>query len=114
MGHTYAWMSDKYYWAVNYIFDNVARVLSVLPEEYVVIITSDHGGGGGYGDKSHGSSQEVDMTIPFFIIGDEYECGRVLNEISILDVAPTVADILEVEAECYWSGNSVRKKIENT
>ena len=107
MGHTYGWMSEKYYWAIHHVFENLERILQILPKEYVVIVTSDHGGGGGNGDKNHGSNQAVDMTIPFFIFGDNYEKGKELSNISILDVAPTVVDLLDVASESYWAGVSV-------
>ena len=30
MGHTYNWMSDKYYWGINYVFENLERVFPLL------------------------------------------------------------------------------------
>lgn len=106
MGHTYGWMSDKYYWAIDFVFNNLQRVLNSLPEEYVVIITSDHGGGGDYGEKNHGSWHPNDMIIPLFIKGKNVESGILTNP-SILDVAPTVVDFLNVESETYWAGESL-------
>ena len=114
MGHTYKWMSDKYYWAINYVFANLERVLAALSDDYVVIITADHGGGGDNGPKDHGSLNVVDMTIPFFIIGEGYEAGKVLSGLSILDVTPTVASLLGVKAESYWVGKAVSETLGST
>ena len=76
-------------------------------KNYTVIITSDHGGGGGYGRNSHGSSSPEDMTIPFFIMGDGFEKGKQLEGISIIDVAPTIAVLLGVSVENDWMGKSI-------
>ena len=110
MGHTYAWMSDKYTWAIDYVLANVLRVLEVVGDEYVVIITSDHGGGGEK-PKDHGSSAAEDMTIPLFIIGEGYEAGTLFDgDLSILDVAPTVTELLGVCPKSYWEGDSLAVK----
>ena len=110
MGHTYAWMSDKYTWAIDYVLANVLRVLEVVGDEYVVIITADHGGGGEK-PKDHGSSTAEDMTIPLLIIGEGYEAGTLFEgDLSILDVAPTVAELLGVCPKSYWEGDSLAVK----
>ena len=43
-GHQYGWMSDEYMEAIHNSWDNIERVISVLPEDYTVFITADHGG----------------------------------------------------------------------
>jgi len=106
MGHTYNWMSEKYEWGIEHVFNNLQRVLDALSEEYVVIISSDHGGGGSNGANNHGSQHANDMTIPFFMYGEGIEVG-VLNGVSILDIAPTVVEALGVTAETYWVGNDL-------
>ena len=106
MGHKYNWMSEQYYSGIDYVFSNLQRVLNVLSEEYVVIITSDHGGGGANGANEHGSLHANDMTTPFFMYGQGIEAGTLTN-VSILDVAPTVVEVLGVDAESYWVGKSL-------
>ena len=111
MGHDYNWLSDKYYMAIEHIFDNLLEVIFRLPENYTVIITSDHGGGGDNGINDHGSTNPVDMTIPLFIIGERYEDDKLIeSDVSILDVAPTVAYVLGVEAEKYWVGKPLTEE----
>ena len=108
MGHEFNWLSDEYFYAIEHIFTNILRILEALPEDYTVIITSDHGGGGNLGKNNHGSSAAVDMTTPVFIIGDGFEAGATLgNEVSILDIAPTVIDVLGAEAYDCWIGKSL-------
>jgi bisphosphoglycerate-independent phosphoglycerate mutase (AlkP superfamily) len=110
VGHSKNWSSTAFVSAVEYVFDNLKRLLNVLPEDYVAIITTDHGGGGDKGAADHGSTADVDMTIPFFMIGKHYQAGKQLSNVSILDVAPTVVDVLGVEAEEYWTGTSLADK----
>ena len=108
MGHDYGWLSDEYYWGVDHMLKNLISLIKALPDDYTVIVTADHGGGGDNGTHSHGSANVVDMTIPMFIIGDGFEGGKALNfGVSILDIAPTIADILDVTHEHYWVGNSL-------
>ena len=107
MGHDHNWLSNEYYIAIDHIFSNIMRILEAVSDEYTVIITTDHGGGGGLGANEHGSSAAVDMTTPIFIIGDGFEAGGDLGEASILDIAPTVASILGADAEDYWLGTAL-------
>ena len=81
----------------------IERVLDILPEEYVVILTTDHGGH----DYNHGSTDKYDMTIPLFIFGEGISKGGEFNSYSILDVTPTVCSLLGVEINSSWSGNSL-------
>lgn len=108
MGHDYGWLSDEYNWGVDHMLKNLISLIKALPDDYTVIVTADHGGGGDNGTHSHGSANVVDMTIPMFIIGEGFEGGRALNfGISILDIAPTIADILDVDPMHYWVGKSM-------
>lgn len=107
MGHSYEWMSDKYYWGIEHVFNNLQRILDTLSDEYVVIITSDHGGGGLNGKQDHGSSHPNDMTIPFFMMGENIDSG-LLKDVSILDVAPTVVSFIGVKPEKYWIGKNLK------
>ena len=108
VGEGSGFTSAKYKAAVEQILESLFNVLNALPDNYTVIITADHGGGGYKGDKAHGSTHPSDMTIPVFIIGDGFEPGTTLDaDASILDIAPTVADLLGVEAEDYWVGGSL-------
>ena len=83
--------------------DNVKRVIEETAGEYTVIITADHGGH----DRVHGTDLPEDMTIPMMFYGPMFEAGRELTGISILDIAPTIADILDVPKPEEWGGTSI-------
>jgi len=102
-GHDSGWMSDTYLDYINCAVDNVRRVYEAVGDEYTIIVTADHGGH----DRSHGSELPEDMTIPQFYIGKRFTPGKVLEDISLLDIAPTVADIMSVPCAPEWEGRSV-------
>ena len=78
--------------------------MSILPEEYTVIITSDHGGHG----VTHGSDSPEDMIIPIFLIGDSFAAGKEIAGASILDVAPTVVHLFGVAPQKAWEGTVLK------
>ena len=105
-GHRYGWLSDEYYYALNKSFDVIKTVIDeAVKMDYTIIVTTDHGGH----DYTHGTTMTEDMTIPLFIIGEGFSApgGKDLGKRSILDVAPTVLDILEVDAPSYWQGRAI-------
>ena len=102
-GHDCGWMSETYLNHISVALDCVKKVVDAFPE-YDVIVTADHGGH----DRCHGTQMDEDMTIPQF-----YHCKEIppqdLGEISILDTAPTVAALFDVEAPEEWEGKSLLK-----
>ena len=102
-GHDNGWMSDEYLRRISIAIDNVKRVIEHFGNEYSIIIMSDHGGH----DRTHGSTMPEDMTIPFFFYGKEFEPGVITKQLSLLDIAPTIAKIMELEPERDWEGNSL-------
>ena len=104
-GHDNGWMSDGYLNYINAAIENVKRVYETVGDEYTIIVTADHGGHG----RSHGSDLPEDMTIPMFFIGKKFEKGTKLQEVTILDIAPTIADIMSVPCAPEWEGRSLVK-----
>ena len=96
-------MSETYLDYISHAIDNVRRVYEAVGDEYTIIVTADHGGH----DRSHGSELPEDMTIPQFYIGKRFTPGKVLEDISLLDIAPTVADIMSVPCAPEWEGRSL-------
>ncbi len=102
-GHDNGWMSEEYLRRISIAIDNVKRVYESCKDEYTIIVTADHGGH----DRSHGTDMKEDMTIPQFYIGKSFEKGRVLENVSILDTAPTIAAVMGLEAPREWEGKSL-------
>ena len=102
-GHDHGWMSEAYHNSIRKVWDKIGRVLETLPEDYSVIITSDHGGH----DRNHGTDLPEDMLIPLFLLGKDFKPGKQLETANILDIAPTVTALLGVEPNPDWEGNSL-------
>lgn len=66
-GHLYGWMSNRYLSALTRTDEAVGRLLSALPAQTTVIVTSDHGGHG----LGHGANISEDMTIPWIMAGPQ-------------------------------------------
>lgn len=105
VGHRYGWMSEHYLAAVHGAWDEIGRVLRNLSRDYAVIILADHGGH----DRIHGTEESTDMTIPVILCGDPFPAGTELQNVSILDIAPTVTELLETAPDREWEGNSLVK-----
>ena len=106
-GHDNGWMSEPYLNIINTAINNVKRVIEEAGEEYTVIVTADHGGH----DRAHGTELPEDMTIPMFFIGPDFEPGKKLTGISLLELAPTIAEIMGVPAAREWEGNPIVKRV---
>ena len=104
-GHATGWMSDEYLKIISIAIDNVKRVVEQCGDEYTVIVMSDHGGH----DRSHGTNMPEDMTIPLFFRGEGFESGRTIDGLTLLDIAPTIADIMDIPSEPEWEGRSVKE-----
>ena len=102
-GHDSGWMSQEYLRCISVALDQVKRVVDEFGEEYTIIVTADHGGH----DRDHGTELPEDMTIPQFYIGKRFTAGRVLENVSILDTAPTIADLMDLRQPKEWEGKSL-------
>ena len=94
-----------YLGCISAAIDNVKRVYEAFGDEYTVIVTADHGGH----ERSHGSDMPEDVTIPMFFLGKRFAAGEALEGVSILDLTPTIADILAVNPAPEWEGKSLAK-----
>ncbi|MBQ3590366.1 MAG: sulfatase-like hydrolase/transferase, partial [Clostridia bacterium] len=102
-GHDNGWMSPAYLGCISAAIDNVKRVYEAFGDEYTVIVTADHGGH----ERSHGSDMPEDVTSPMFFLGKRFAAGKALEGVSILDLTPTIADILNVNPAPEWEGKSL-------
>ena len=102
-GHDNGWMSKAYLDCIANGIDQVRRVIEEAGEEYTVIVTADHGGH----DRMHGTDMEEDMTIPMFFHGPAFEAGKELTDISLLEIAPTIASLLGAMPSPDWEGRAL-------
>ena len=105
-GHDNGWMTEAYLDRVNKAISCVQRVVEAFGDEYTIIITADHGGH----ERSHGTDMPEDMIIPLFFMGPAFTPGQVLEGLSLLDLAPTIATVMGVSIPREWEGKSVAKK----
>lgn len=102
-GHDNGWMSEAYLNRISIAVDNIKRVIEECGDEYTVIVTADHGGH----DRTHGTDLPEDTTIPMFYFGKHFEAGKRFSGGSILDIAPTIAKIMDIAPADEWEGASV-------
>ena len=102
-GHGCGWMTQKYLDCISYAFDCIKKVYDKYGDEYDILITADHGGH----DRGHGLDIPEDTTIPMFFIGENFEKGKELHGVSILDLAPTITKIMGAIPDREWEGNSL-------
>lgn len=99
-GHNAGWMSETYLQVVNNAVACIEDVYKNLPEGFTLIVCADHGGH----DRMHGHNIPEDMTIPVLFCGPRFEKGTALPDISIKDIAPTIARLLDVPLSREWEG----------
>lgn len=102
-GHEYGWMTQPYLEAIANASQCIRRVKEALCPEYHLIVTADHGGH----DRDHGSRMAEDMTIPMIFHGPSFAAGEQPKELSIKDIAPTVASLLGMRRPPQWEGKSL-------
>mgnify|MGYP003308475831 CR=1 FL=1 len=104
-GHNYGWMSDEYMVAMENSFANISKLYSKLPDDYVIIVTADHGGH----DRTHGTTLDEDMIIPMMVLSKNEKIELDLENASIKDIAPTVTKLLGAYPDDEWEGKSLLK-----
>lgn len=110
-GHAHGWSSEEYKNAVFRADSALERIVTRATEgagedqgSVLVMVVSDHGGGGAYGDHLHGSSSPEDVRIPVILWGSGVVPGRDLSQASILDMAPTVLWSLGIAPPIHYQG----------
>ena len=102
-GHTYGWLTPEYNQAIYESIEYVKQVIENTSDDRAVIFTADHGGH----DRHHGLDIPEDMQIPFVFYGKEFEKGKKIEGVSLLDIAPTVAKLLDVAPNNEWEGSPI-------
>ena len=102
-GHDFTWMSEEYLETISNAIDNVKKIIEEFGDEYSVVIMADHGGH----DRTHGTLEKEDMTIPFFFYGKDFKAGEIQRDVSLIDLAPTMVKVMGIEPDPDWEGTSI-------
>ena len=100
---SHGWMGEEYLASIRQSFDCIERAAAALGDEYTVIVTADHGGH----DRGHGTELPEDMTIPLIVRGADFPAGSTFEDTSILDIAPTIAELVGAPCAREWEGKSL-------
>ena len=88
-----------YYACVSYIDRLVGELLAALGENTVVVFTADHGEMlGEHGLYYKMSFFEDSARVPLIVSGPGFAPGRVAEAVSLLDLAPTLAQLAGADA----------------
>lgn len=107
-GHNHGWLSPEYVAACEKIDSLVGVVVdgvrsSMDMKETAIIFTSDHGGI----NTGHGGKTMQEMEVPFVMVGENIPVNRKIESIVMkYDVAPTIAEMLGIDAPEQWRGKS--------
>lgn len=94
------YVRDRYDNNVRYADDQLARLYERLGPDDIVVFFSDHGEEfWDHGGLEHGHTLFDELLhVPLVVKGPGIEAGAVDQPVSLLDVAPTVLDMLGLEA----------------
>lgn len=107
VGHRVSWMSPEYLQALHCAGECLEMIFDALSPDQRMIVLADHGGN----VKSHSDPQDpAVMTIPIYCHGSEFPKGKAAEGWHILDVAPTVAQLLETKIPEHYQGTSLLEK----
>ena len=98
-GHAQGWMGEEYLRSVYESFACIEAVTRCLSDDYLVILTADHGGH----DRSHGTDKPEDMTIPIIFYHPSFTAQE-LEDANIIDIAPTLVNAMGIAPDEDWEG----------
>ena len=104
-GHRFGFTSPEYgaaVLAVDAALERVRASVAAVPGT-VLMVTSDHGGGGAWGPYQHGSAAAADVEVPLLVWGARVAPGT-LAPATLLDVAPTVLWALGMSPPASYEG----------
>lgn len=109
-GHEYGFMSDEYISTVGIVDMAVGFILNDA-DQHNIILHSDHGGIGHH----HLEKVPEVMTIPWVVYGPKIKQGYTITDaVSIIDTAPTLADLMDIPPHRTWRGKSISECLKNS
>lgn len=71
---------------------------SVKSEDWLIIITSDHGGL----KRKHGGQSESEKTIPIILNGSSFKEKKIKRQAYLADIVPTIFEHFQLEVDSSW------------
>lgn len=102
-GHAHGWGSAPYLDAVAAADGHLGRLIGLLEPEDHIIVATDHGGVG----ESHTSTAPDVMDVFIVIRSARLPAAAVWPSASVLDIAPTVVDLLDIATPPEWQGRTL-------
>ena len=102
-GHAHGWDSAEYGDAARLVDMRLGELIAAAGQQSAILVTTDHGGVG----HSHGEPLADTMQTFVVIRSPRVAPGSMWSEASILDIAPTAADLAGVESDPDWVGRSL-------
>ena len=102
VGHDHGWGSDQYLDALADADRRLGRLLAAAGDRHIVV-TTDHGGTG----RDHAAGGPTDIETFVVARSPRLHAGSAWASASILDVAPTLADLLGLPPDPAWEGRSL-------
>ena len=106
---------DYYDSGVAYMDEGLGRLLGALDDNTVVIVTSDHGEAlGEHQLAGHTSLFDHDLLVPLLVSlpGGSRAGSRVAQQVQLIDIVPTLLDIIGIEPPGDLQGSSLIPLIE--
>ncbi len=104
VGHKDGWMSNSYIETAKVVDSLIEKLFNRFAGDYDFIIHSDHGG---Y-EYGHYVIMEEIMNVPFIYYSPEKSlCNLKKLAPSIVDIAPTILSLFNIEAPSLWEGSSI-------
>jgi len=111
-------MVQEYDAEIKHVDQQIKEVLDLLRskgiyEETNILLTSDHGEELGENGvfREHWSTFEGTQRIPLIIKTDDLRMRKIENKVSNIDIAPTIADLHDLERPSKWNGKSLIQRI---
>lgn len=112
-------MWADYYTTVTFMDEQLGKVIAALEEEglresTMIIFTSDHGYHLGEHHFWQKSKFHEDVTrVPFIVSAPGFESGRTMSLAELMDIYPTVCDLLGVSIPETVQGESLRPVLDD-
>lgn len=110
---------DRYLAEVRYIDGQIGRLLERLGElgladTTAIVFTGDHGEEfGEHGGETHGDLYPEDLRVPLLVhLPGGAPARRIAGEVRLVDVAPTITDLLGVAAPPQFDGESLVPQVD--